>query len=64
MNKYLLLRDNKQTGPYTVPVRCNAPPRIKVQGVNGAPLPTVTLRAALSPALSKWERDLKFVIRD
>jgi hypothetical protein len=41
------------SGPYTVPVRCNAPPRIKVQGVNGAPLPTVTLRAALSPALSK-----------
>jgi hypothetical protein len=40
-------------GPYTVPVHCNAPPRIKVQGVNGAALPTVSLRGALAPALGK-----------
>jgi hypothetical protein len=41
------------SGPYTVQLHCNAPPRVKVQSVNGSALPTVAVRGSLSAAFNK-----------
>ena len=44
---------NAILGPAQVPLQVAAPPRVQVRGINGEPLPSVSVRGALASTLNK-----------